>query len=181
MEEVKLDKFKRLDLYNQYEILKHLDKENCEHYEILQNIVANGYEGEYGRLFEHIYNEIPSSLTDEVKDTFDMFRHMNFSYENLTEEEEKDIDVSKLKWHGFDGNHEHEHFSAAHFYLNKLNLWEELGEHAINSHFTTRFYYPPMIGEWKKYGYGSMLTKEQIQLILNAPQAAKKARESINV
>jgi uncharacterized protein YfbU (UPF0304 family) len=175
---MKLDKLKRLELFNQFEILKHVDQDNLDHYENLQTIVSCGYEGEYYRLFEHISDEVSASITEEVKDTFDMFRQLNFSYSALSEEDKKAIDATKLKWSGFDGNHE-PHYSVAYFYIEKLKLWQELGEYAINSHFTTRFLYPPMIEEWKKFKYGEELTKEQIQRILDAPQSAKKTRESI--
>lgn len=184
MNEIKLDKVKRLELYNQYEILKHVDKHNHDDYEMKQSILVNGLEVEYPRLFEQMYDEIPSHVTDEVKDTFDMFRQLKRSYENLSDEDKKEIDLSDIKCDGYDGNHEHPHSTVAHFYLEQLKhprRWEELGDYALNSHTRRCGRYAAMVAVWEKYKDNGFLTKEQMFAIIATPQQSSLIKNKRSV
>jgi len=190
MKEMKLDKLERLVLFNQFEILKNLNKDNNFHdYETLQEIVSSGYEGEYHRLFAHLSDGVPSYVTEEVIDTFIMYSLLKYSYSLLSEEDKKEINPQDLEWKGFDANHE-PHYGVARFQLEYLKNWQDIGAVAINSHHSTRGLYPPMIAQCKKYSEtyveenpcGSVkLTKEQIKGVLKASQAEKERKELLNL
>jgi uncharacterized protein YfbU (UPF0304 family) len=171
---MELSKKDRLILYNQYEILKFLnsnDKHMTEQYELNQEILWNGFKHNYSDLVENMDNDIPDHVSEFVWDVLRMYRTLNNSYLKLSEEEKKEINVSDIRYQGFDGNEEGKHYSYANFILEKMKHYEEIydnGHVELNSHANRVLLYQTMLEEWSnitdnKY---QILTLKQIRKII---------------
>ena len=62
---MELSKKDRIILFNQYEILKRLDTDNAEQYEIYQDILAQGFEYNYEEIGPALC-EVPYSVSEKV-------------------------------------------------------------------------------------------------------------------
>jgi len=120
-------------LYSQNQILSLLDPENADHYKMSMVILMNGYGREYPEVYD-IYHDIYSAdVCAETVDILNMYRRINNSYAGLSDEEKSSLDMSKIKFEGFDGNND-PHLSYTEFMINKQNKWDELKNMYLNSH-----------------------------------------------
>jgi uncharacterized protein len=169
---MKLSKVERLILINQYKILEMLNPEEEEFYALNRKILENGYANHYDEIFEWLPDEIPEEVATEVWDILQMYRTLNFSYENL--KDKGDIKEEDLKFPGFDGNEEAQYMNYAKFILHDLNRYEELRDDSnhpnYNSHFPMLWKYRKMLSVWKSisHRYNNNLTLDEIKKILNA-------------
>ncbi|EHN15495.1 YfbU family protein [Clostridium sporogenes] len=167
---MELSKKDRLILYNQYEILKHIDSEEKERYEINQKILRNGYKYDYDELIDFLDEETPIEVSKFVYDVLQMYHCINNSYYDLTEEEKKGFEKLNIKFGGFDGNEEPKYYWYACFLLEDLGKFEESynnGKIEINSHRNMLNKYSRMISRWEEVRgsrYDS-LTLKQIKYI----------------
>ncbi|HDU8563572.1 YfbU family protein [Morganella morganii] len=115
------------------------------------------------------------SLVKKVLDILDMWRIIEYSYNELTEEEKKSLEADaapfgkKPFFKGFDGNNETEYLAAADFIINKLDRFEEFKLRDLNSHMPSLSTYErmalifnPMFHE----NHGGLLSLEQLTLVL---------------
>ncbi|EFA4192801.1 hypothetical protein C5926_002034 [Escherichia coli O96] len=114
-------------------------------------------------------------VVKKVLDILDMWRVIEYSYSELTEEEKK-----KLKenvelfgknpiFKGFDGNNETEYLAAADFVINKLDRFEEFKLRDLNSHTPSLATYERMMHVFNPLFHenlGEPLTLEQLTLVL---------------
>ena len=167
-----LTKKERLMLYNQYEILKHLEPEEKEMYEINQKILSSGYKFDYDELIDFLDDETSVEISEFVYDVLQMYRCINDSYDELSEEEKKEFKILNTKFAGFDGNEEYQYYSYASFLLEDLGKYEESyegGKISVNSHRNMLNKYTKMISKWKEVyenRYGR-LTLDQIKYIVS--------------
>lgn len=167
-----LTKKERLILFNQYEILKHLDPAEKEMYEINQKILSSGYKFDYDEIIGFLEDETSEEISKFVYDVLQMYRCINDSYNDLSEEEREEFKKLNTKFGGFDGNEEYRYYSYACFLLEDLGKFEESydgGKISINSHRNMLNKYNRMISKWKEVSenrYDS-LTLDQIKYILN--------------
>lgn len=76
----------------------------------------------------------------EVLDVLEMWRHIEWGYSKLGEEDRARIETEAepfgkyVSFRGFDGNHETEHLGIAHFLVEKLDRFAELKGRDLNSH-----------------------------------------------
>ena len=98
---MELSKKDRIILFNQYEILKRLDTDNAEQYEIYQDILAQGFEYNYEEIGPALC-EVPYSVSEKVYEILEMLRCMTFSFDNL--EDVTGLDREDYLFRGFDGN-----------------------------------------------------------------------------
>ena len=103
---MELTKKERLTLYNQYEILKRLDPDGVEYYNVKQEILINGFKANYDDLVNGFMEETPVEVSEFVVDVLQMYRTLNNSYLELTEEEKNNINLYDIAFKGFDGNEE---------------------------------------------------------------------------
>ena len=125
----------RLVLINQYNILELLKPEEKKHYANLLEVLENGFELEYETLFSSIDNEVVSiQECKEVLDILEMFKALKFSFYQL--EDKSGIEENKIKFQGFDGNHELKQMTYARF-LKKTERFTDIldNENNNNSHF----------------------------------------------
>lgn len=142
-----LDRYQRLALLNQFNILAQVDEHEREQWKRKSRIVSRGFEGEYDSLFSQIETDTLSS--DEcafVMDTLDMFRVIHVYQEQS--DNPSAFDGRHIKFEGFDSNNEHKYYSYLHF-LRTQDMWEELMPHgAIDSHHPTLERYRRMVAQW---------------------------------
>lgn len=162
---MKLTVLDRTMLWNQYEILKHLDEGNKDHYEQLQDILEHGYELLYGDVSQHLYDDTMSrGECEEVIEILNLYRALHFSMRDLR----YDSDHHWAKFLGFDGNNETKHMAFADFLREKQGRWEELRGRPSNSHMPTLDSYRPMLARWTALGKKHELSREEIDQILAA-------------
>ncbi|AOR24310.1 YfbU family protein [Clostridium taeniosporum] len=169
---MELTKKERLFLYNQYEILKHLNPEEKEDYEKNQEIVYNGFKHNYNNLIEHFGEETPEEVSEFVYDVLQMYRCINDSYYSLCDEEKEEYNKLNTTFEGFDGNEEPQYYWYACFLLQKLKIYEESykdGKIDTNSHWNKIDRYTGMISRWKEVRTGKYdkLSLENIRYIVS--------------
>lgn len=168
---MELSKKDRLILYNQYEILKFLNPEEKETYDVNQEILVNGYKKDYDILLQGFDEDVPEEICEFVYDVLQMYRCIQFSYNSLNEKEKKEYEKLSTKFEGFDGNEEPQYYFYACFLLEKMNLYEESyqnGRVETNSHSNKVSRYQKMLERWKEVRVGKYndLTLNNIKYIL---------------
>lgn len=159
-----LTKPERLNLVNQYEILKRLSSNKSESaaYERLSNIFRYGYERLYHEVFEHLWSELPDEIAEETLAILELHRALLWSLGDSPTAQ----DSERVRFVGFDGNNESSHLSFARFYTSDGESFQELK--IINSHHSTLNRYHRMLAAWYEMGKPFDLTREQIDEILDA-------------
>ena len=172
---MKLSKKDREILYNQFEILKLLNKDDeyeVKTYEKYQRIVESGYTLNYDEFSSVISeNETEEEIQKFVYDVLDMFRGLIFSFGNLDDKE--GLTIEDVRYQGFDGNEEGEYYGYANFLLEDLKIYQEsyeVSKSFLNSHCNKVQEYRRMLEVFKKYSVESqtILSADQIKEILNA-------------
>lgn len=133
MEEPKLTHAERVILANQYRILSFVDKQNADTHETNSEILSRGYTGLYSSIFDGFSEEDPKSVTREVEDVLSMFWVLKNSLAQLHPTEKSQLNLAAFEFEGFDGNHD-PHHAQARFIVKRLNLFEEVKSHGMNSH-----------------------------------------------
>lgn len=114
-------------------------------------------------------------VVKKVLDILDMWRVIEYSYSELTEEEKKQLEVNveffgkNPIFKGFDGNNETEYLAAADFVINKLDRFEEFKLRDLNSHMPSLATYERMMRVFNPLfheNFGEPLTLEQLTLVL---------------
>ncbi|EHW5634432.1 YfbU family protein [Escherichia coli] len=114
-------------------------------------------------------------VVKKVLDILDMWRVIEYSYSELTEEEKKKLKENvelfgkKPIFKGFDGNNETEYLAAADFVINKLDRFEEFKLRDLNSHMPSLATYERMMHVFNPLfheNFGEPLTLEQLTLVL---------------
>lgn len=166
---MELSTAQRLILFNQFEILKRLSEDEYDEkmYQNDMDILLNGFESEYDSLIKG-FDVVPLEICQEVKDILFMFRCLNDSYDNLSDKE--DIDERLVKFRGFDGNEEPDHYAFAKWFINDKRYCE-FKNAEMNSHSNRLRIYRPMLATFKPYEEASILTNlsaKQIKEIINS-------------
>lgn len=117
---MELSKKERLILFNQYEILKHLNPDEQEGYEINQKILQDGFVYDYNRLDSFLSEETPVDVSEFVYEVLQMYRCIRDSYYSYNEKDKKEFNKLDPKFRGFDGNEEPEYYIYACFLLEKI-------------------------------------------------------------
>jgi uncharacterized protein len=131
MKTEKLTKIERLQLSNQFRILHKLTDD--ETYAINAEIVENGYEGLYYKLFEPIFDGVSKEVCEETMAILHMYRVINNAIATLPPQEQAQIDSEKIKFEGFDGNND-DHYHYMSFLVEEMDMWQEYAEASLNSH-----------------------------------------------
>lgn len=147
-----LTREQRWMLTNQYLILEKLYPENADHYELTRETLEQGFELNYDDYIPHIYERTMSKdACREVIDILEMFRSLERSYRQLPEKP-ADVTEHDVTFLGFDGNHETQQLSYAHFLIEKEGKWQELADHGdhLNSHGPFLDSYRRMLRVWQQ-------------------------------
>ncbi|HFQ4496879.1 YfbU family protein (plasmid) [Enterococcus avium] len=136
-----MDKFQRLSLINQFQLLARFDDLNRLYYERKIEILKEGYEIHYD---DEIWNEISDPLSEKdsrfVIDVLSMYRDINYSKAKLNLTNNQIKKSYSTYFRGFDYNDPKEIKLAfyAKFFIEKLDRFPELVEDkefkGFNSH-----------------------------------------------
>lgn len=156
----------RLTLWNQYEILKHLNPDDTKEYETNQEILSHGYEQYYSEINPSIYeNTTKREVSLEVEEILNVFRAIKFSCMKLGYK-------PKSHWAefvGFDANDDGGQYGFAHFVRRTLGKWDELKDRPDNSHSSTSLdHYRAMLRTWRRLGEKYELMADEIEQIADA-------------
>lgn len=150
----------RLILSNQYRILALLDKRNAESYAESAAIVENGYELAYDWLAPSIDAPVSAKVCQEVIDILNLFRY----FAQAADREGATL-PQRMRFVGFDGNNEGEHYSFASFLVRRQGKWPDLflgkPTEDINSHRHVLEGYLNMLRRWRELGGPTQLTMSQ--------------------
>lgn len=130
-----LTQIERQILFNQNKILSFLDPDNNGEYEQCMEILSSGYEREYNNVFgvnsqDDIYTH---TICEETVDILNMYRRINNSYAQLSDDKKATLDMDKIKFEGFDANNDR-HFYYTEFMIEKQGKWDEIKDMYLNSH-----------------------------------------------
>jgi uncharacterized protein YfbU (UPF0304 family) len=155
-----LTKAERLILWNQYEILKLLDKRHADDYGQHQEALASGYEQVWDWTYGQLLAEVmPTAQTSEVLNILTMFDAIEGSLETVAYKGTKPTP----SFVGFDGNNETEQMGFCHFLIEKQNKFSRWKGRSLNSHHPVLDRYRRMLDEWKVMGEPMSLTSAQIE------------------
>jgi uncharacterized protein len=155
----------RVMLYNQFRILELLDPGRAEEYQQKQEIVGKGYEALYATLNENVSGEPPAkSVGEEVHEILDLFRALKNSAQKAGYANRE----PQIKFQGFDGNDEADHYGYAVFMIEKQGLWPEHRAESYDTHAPMLPKYSRMIEAWKKHGRAPELGRDQLEEITGA-------------
>ena len=129
----KLSRAERLILINQYRILEHLEPDAEEDWQLLRQVLEEGYELEY-YTYTGIHDPLPESECELVcsilQMCWDLQRHLA-ELDDLPELLYRD-EVESV---GFDGNHETAHMQYAEFLIEKCGKFKGINSiGTFNSH-----------------------------------------------
>ena len=130
---MKLTKTERALIANQNRILALLDESNSDSYLLKAKIAEHGYEGMYHKIFDEIYDGISEETCEETQKILTMYRVINNFIATLSSEVQKELDLNKIKFDGFDMNND-DHYFYMTFLVEEANLYEEHKEAYLNSH-----------------------------------------------
>jgi uncharacterized protein YfbU (UPF0304 family) len=172
MEEIpKLTELERLMLMNQYRILASLDESNSYQHTQYADILQRGHVGLYGDMFDSLSEGSSEEDLNEVDDILTMFNFIDNALEALAPEQRQQLDLKKLSFSGFDGNHD-KHYSIARFLIEKMDRFQEYAGQQLNSHTSSSLpKYRKMLSVFNKAReghFGSDLTLEDLQKIAAA-------------
>ena len=116
----------RLILYNQYEILKRLDADKKEEYELNQIILFNGYKNYYDNILKGMIEDIDTKIMDSVENTLHLYNALISSYKNLPKCEQNKINEEDIAFKGYDFESEYKYYQYAYFLIYKSYKYENL-------------------------------------------------------
>ena len=161
---MKLTDAERLTLINQYEILKGINEDRANEYDILIKCLSDGYLKDFASQAGRLEEELSDETRQEVRQILDMFRALT----------PKGGSPGHLKFAGFDGNDEAEHYAYASFLLKDLDLWRESREGELNSHTDMLPAYRKMLRLWSSWADQWNPTREELDAIIAvAPHLSK--------
>lgn len=161
----------RLVLAQNYRLLALQDPENKDHWERLEEVVAQGYTGMYWMLTEHFAEQsLPEETSDYIHEVLQMWEAIGFAVEDGVYVPEDDAERHSAKFPGFDGNNEAELLGYANTFCSQERYEGLKRDGRIpNSHMPTRDWYERMLVVWRgrqdRYG---RLTGAEVKALLSA-------------
>ena len=160
-----MDKYQKLILINQFEILKRLsdNDDERESYDEKIEILSSGYKCCYDDLWRPISEDIGESITSFVYDVLNMYDALDAYRSKNTEC--KLLDGYYGSFIGFDARDEMDYYSFTIFLCKKNNYQPLLADKAVANNIFDRFNthsamvqkYTDMLSEWK-------LSKDKLNL-----------------
>ncbi len=167
---MKLSKFERFIISNQFKILEKLYPEEADYYASSRKAIEEGYTLHYDWITDHLYDEFSIEDCKKVLDILDMYSSIKYSYDRIDDKE--DIETTFLTFPGFDGNNESHHMVYTQYLINDLDRFPELKYDQkypdFNSHMPTLQKYRNMLTKWNQTADKLNLSKDDINRILRA-------------
>ncbi len=165
---MKLTRFERLLLRNQHEILSHVDPDNADYHEKMQDIFEHGYELEFEWKSEHMCSADDALDAKEchfVIQTMSLYDALQSSVNALGDG--IGVDKEAVLFLGFDGNNETQHMSYAEFLRERDGKFTHLrlGGDGMNSHKRMIPAYQRMLDAWQAHGESYEMSADQIAAV----------------
>lgn len=161
----------KLLLYNQYELLKKLYPEEKDYYEDEQKTIEYGSDSDIEEMASG-FRGTSEEVAEEVYKILHMFRDLSFSFSKYNPGEELPHSIRFL---GFDGNEETEHYWYCNYLINYAHRYEEYLDVELNSHSNTLNRYRRMLQKYSEIMaektdniMSTYLSLEQIERIAKA-------------
>jgi uncharacterized protein len=170
-EHMNLTKLERIQLINQFEVLKILKPAEQEYYEELIEILTNGYAIFYSELENWLFDEMPVEEGQFVLDVLDLYRAIeNYKFHH---EARAIIEHAYGNFKGFDENEEGHHFLFTRFLIDKQNKFQEQKQYEdttdqFNNHWPSLSKYRRMVAKWEGFDKKHDLNEAEILGILNS-------------
>lgn len=165
-----ISKIEKLILYNQYEILKNLCPDEKTYYEDEQETIMHGSDSDIEETASN-FTGASEEVKEEVYSILHMFRDISCSYSQYNPNQELPYSIRFL---GFDGNEESEHYWYCYYLVNHAHKYEEYQHTELNSHSNQldRYrrmleYYNSITNAQKLFLCPNYLSREQIEAISN--------------
>jgi uncharacterized protein YfbU (UPF0304 family) len=167
MADISFSKTERLSLSVQYRILAKLDPEHG--YDRLATILERGYTRDYDEVMESVREEVSEEDCKFVYDTLCLYNDLQFSYDQLSEQEQAGI--GSVAFPGFDMNDDHEGILLGYArFLKSPMMFASLrtASTEFNSHMPMADRYRTMLGKWNSMGTPRprVFTAEQMKALL---------------
>lgn len=162
-----MEKLKRYELINQLLILEKLYPEDSDYYSRDRKALENGYALHYAWINDRIPDGLTVEQCTEVLEILEMYRSLLFSFQENSSSKEV---PQRLKFEGFDGNHETALMGYVQYFVIELKRFEELtyGKEfpTFNSHRPMLEKYRRMLSVWRDFDF--FLSEDQIESVLEA-------------
>ncbi|MGZ6347230.1 MAG: YfbU family protein [Anaerolineales bacterium] len=163
-------KFERIQLINQYEILKIINPGEKENYEELFEILFNGYSVLYDEIEGYISEDMPVDEGVFVLDIVSLYRDIEGFKAHNESKAIKDHPYGNFS--GFDGNNEGNYYRMAKFLIDKQRRFCEQEQYreknnGFNSHWPMLSQYRNMIFRWERLGRKHHMSEAEILGIIN--------------
>lgn len=166
MTKTKLTAVERRILMNQFKIMAALDidKDSSAHKRFAE-IVEEGYEREYYRLFDSLSDPVSEAEGKFVIDVLEMYAQLQRGFDSASDK--KGISPKRLVFHGFDGNNATRRMAYARF-VREDGKWSDLrvGSDDLNSHGMGDGQYPAMLERYRKLGKNHGLGIDDVKAVL---------------
>lgn len=181
---MKLTDSQRCIMLNQLEILKKLkpSADEKKRYERAQDILLYGYEFFYDKacVVGELFSPISEEISKKVYAIFEMFRVLHYSHEKLPQAEKTQVEVSAIKFSGFDGNNEGDYMGFARFLVEKMDLYGEQKGAKFNSHCPMLRVYDRMLETYKSVASEELQSSNTFSLKgLQKVAASRRAQPSL--
>ncbi len=143
-----MTKEERYVVYNQLEILKHLNPEQMEDYEKDQRTLEIGSDSDIEEMLEFLHGTA-ESVKSEVYGILEMFRTINDRYDKLKTPDDG-IKEYSIKFHGFDENEEFEHYAYCCYLIREMDKYNEQQGVELNSHYPHLNRYRNMLARYQE-------------------------------
>lgn len=165
---MKLTKYERKILINQFEIRKRL--EATDQYDRLITILEEGYSYWYEEAVTGMCDDVSEDDCRFVRDVLLMFRMIEWYKQDSGDALEGELHTH---FAGFDGNNEAELMGFAKFEIEGERQWDEQKRYAkitdgFNSHMPMRQIYERMLRVFNSLGSMRKLTRDDVMKVLAA-------------
>ncbi|MEQ9021326.1 MAG: YfbU family protein, partial [Pseudomonadales bacterium] len=150
-------------LWNQFEILKHLEPQRSKDYRRHQETLESGYSSYYDDVMEMVSeDEADEHMQQETIKILEMFRALDQTKTRGWVPSNPDRAV----FQGFDGNND-DHYHFARYLLETRELFEESGKRPHNSHsIATLPRYRKMMQAWQNCADPWSLSDQDAEAII---------------
>jgi uncharacterized protein YfbU (UPF0304 family) len=172
---VQLTDAEKLILIMLSNIQQHLKIEGGVDPKFVQSAINSGntwaLKWEYPGIFG--VTETPREVVEEVVDVLEMWSFLESSYERLSDRDKTlvETDAGNVRFRGFDGNNEGDHMSAARFFVDHLERFQEFRGRDLNSHTHSIDRYRRMLKVFKPLRpllFDGLFAAEHVIAILSA-------------
>lgn len=166
---MKLTRYQRMILINQFSILAKLYPDEAENYEKRIKVLQNGYSRHYEWLID-MGEDMSEEACSEILNILDMFSMIHTSLKNCANATD---DMRKsLQFRGFDGNEEPDQYSYANYLMKDEGrypwLAAECGDSFLNSHIPVLDMYRRMYAKWLELGKPQDMDTDLLKKISDA-------------